>query len=119
MDLPSSGSGTKPQKPAPRAAWNASGMWVLLVLLMVLMFLWFTGNATAPEVSYDVFRTQLAADNIKQVEFNDHELTGKFKDPPIVKLRQARRQRRHDGREHQAQGRFSGRALAAGRRGFG
>ncbi len=86
MDQPTSGANRKPQPSTPRAAWNASGVWLLLVLLMALAFLWFAGNdRTAKVISYDFFRKQLDAGNIKQVEFTDHELTGKFKTAPEPK----------------------------------
>ena len=86
MDQPTSGPSPKPQQSTPRAAWNASGMWLLLLLLVALAFLWFAGyDRSLKLITYDVFRKQLKADNIKQVEFTDHELTGKFKEPPEPK----------------------------------
>ena len=41
MDQPSGGANPKPKPSTPRAAWNASGMWLLLVLMMALGFLYF------------------------------------------------------------------------------
>ena len=89
MDQPASGSSPKPS--TPRAAWNASGIWLLLLLLVALGFLLFVGNDRGLKViTYDVFRKQLDANNIKQVEFADHELTGKFKEIPGGKPAQSK-----------------------------
>ena len=86
MDQPTNGPSSKPQPSTPRAAWNASGVWLLLVLLTALGFLWLAGyDRTSKLITYDTFRSQLKADNIQQVEFTDHELTGKFKKAPKVK----------------------------------
>ena len=82
MDQPTGGATPKPKPSSPRAAWNASGPWLLLVLMMALGFLYFAGNNPAPKlVTYDAFRKQLKAGNVKQVEFSDHEVIGKFKEP--------------------------------------
>ena len=82
MDQPTGGATPKPKPSSPRAAWNASGPWLLLVLMMALGFLYFAGNNPTPKlVTYDAFRKQLKANNIKQVEFSDHEVIGKFKEP--------------------------------------
>jgi cell division protease FtsH len=85
MDQPTSGASPKPQQSTPRAAWNASGAWLLLILLLALTFLWMTTNPGSPkEIDYDFFRKQLQGNNIKEVLFTDHELIGKFKEPPEV-----------------------------------
>ncbi len=90
MDQPTGGTSPKPKVSSPRAAWNASGARLFLVLMLVLAFLYFTGNAAIPKaISYDYFRKQLQADNIKQVEFTDHELIGKFKEIPADKTEKA------------------------------
>ncbi len=86
MDQPTGGASPKPKLSTPRAAWNASGVWLFLILMLVLAFLYFTDKAAVPKaVSYSFFRDQLKANNVKQVEFTDHELIGKFKEVPEVK----------------------------------
>ena len=99
MDQPTGGANLKPKASTPRAAWNASGMWLLLILMLSLTFFYFVANGAAPKlVTYDFFRKQLKANNIAQVEFSDHEVIGKFKELPDVKAEKAEKAEKADAK---------------------
>ena len=57
------------------------GMAVIFALLM-----WYssTSQTTREEITYSTFREQLAQDNIKEVEFADRSVQGRFKKEPLV-----------------------------------
>jgi cell division protease FtsH len=70
-------------KAPQRPRWNSPAAWVVLTAIALLMLMLVNGDVTnRSEVSYDFFREQLAADNVKEVQFQGYELTGKFKQSP-------------------------------------
>ena len=71
-----------PGRPFVRQRPNTSLMWLLLVLLLVAGFLWFSGGSDRSEISYGMFRRELQRDNVAKGDVQGMKLRGQFKAPP-------------------------------------
>jgi cell division protease FtsH len=82
MDQQTNGAPGKPSPTTPRGAWNASFLWILLILVATVGLLYYkTPDGNPTEIDYDVFHKQLVNGNVQDVEFVDERqlLIGKFK----------------------------------------
>lgn len=67
----------------PRPRNNTSTLWLLLVLILIVSFLFFqSGPSQRSEITYGLFRQQLTAGNIAEVEVRGMRVQGRFKNPP-------------------------------------
>ena len=58
----------RPAKPPARPRLNATGMWLLVMLAMVLGFVWFQQRESSrDEITYSYFRAQLDEGNVSEV----------------------------------------------------
>jgi cell division protease FtsH len=85
-DKPSGGLPPQPVKPTLRPRWNSTGVWLVLLFIMLAGFLWFSNQGPdRDEITYSFFREELARNNIDEVEFvGADQLNGKFKQAPKV-----------------------------------
>lgn len=83
--------------PRPRFTSSTLGFFLFVLLLCGLVYFANEGGQKSP-VSYGLFRQQLAAGNVQQVEFvSKYEIRGKFKQLPLEL--QGRATKRNDGLE--------------------
>ena len=58
--IPEKRQSPSPEKPPAKPRRSTSTMWLLLVLALVLLFLWFSGDReNRSEISYGLFRREL------------------------------------------------------------
>lgn len=71
-----------PKKDAPPR--SSSMVWLLVVLALVILFLFFTGErGKRTEIKYGYFREQLQQNNIASVEIQGRTIKGEFKTAPL------------------------------------
>ncbi len=81
-------NGNKPAVEGPRPApsrprLSPNSILLMLVVLALLVFLYFgRSSVNRTEISYDFFWKQLQAGNISEVEFEEHQLLGRFHTRP-------------------------------------
>ena len=78
----------QPDKPRARPRLNATGIWLLVMVALMLAFVLFQNRESSrDEITYSYFREQLDEDNIREVEFlSTDRLVGKFSKPPRVRV---------------------------------
>jgi cell division protease FtsH len=59
-------------------------MWILLVLMLLMGFFFLRGSAAQYEVTYGLFRRELAKDNIANAKVKGSKILGEFKEPPVA-----------------------------------
>jgi len=83
MDKKPEGRPTPPEKHAPQPRMNTSTIWLLLVLMMVLGLLYFSGSsARRSEVPWPEFYTQLEEGNVAKAVSQGMAIRGEFRKPP-------------------------------------
>ncbi len=85
-DKPSGGLPPNSQKAANRPRLSSTGMWLVLLFMVLAGILYFSNEGPSrDEIPYSFFREELALKNIKEVEFvGGDELVGKFIAPPKI-----------------------------------
>ena len=80
-----------PPQPPVRPRMRPSGLWLMIALLGLSAFMFFSRpGSSRSEISYDFFWKQLKADNIAAVEFDGQTtLNGRFRKIPEVSASQA------------------------------
>ena len=74
-------------KPTARPRINSSSLWLLVVMLLVAGFLWYTSSGPRPtEIDYSLFRKQLESGNIREVEFRDSQVIGSFTKSVVIEV---------------------------------
>jgi cell division protease FtsH len=72
---------TPDKTPPPRL--NASMVWILMAVGMVVVFVYFSGRTPSRStITYGTFRQELDKDNIAKVNMQGMKLHGEFKEPP-------------------------------------
>ncbi|MEX0676738.1 MAG: ATP-dependent zinc metalloprotease FtsH [Pirellulales bacterium] len=105
-DKPSGGPDVQP-KISPVRRLNTYSVLVALTVVFAALLWWTSSESPKRErITYSQFRQELATDNIKEVEFTDRYVVGKFRRPPVVTKTETK-----DGKtvevEAQLQGEFS------------
>jgi len=73
-----------PEKPLSRQGPNMGTLAMFVIFVAIVLFLVYNGReAKQSRITYGLFREQLAADNIAEVEVQGVKVTGEFKEPPI------------------------------------
>jgi cell division protease FtsH len=74
-----------PSKPRPNPFSNSSNWWVLVLLILVLGYIYYSnGHGNRSEISYGLFRRQLDIDkNVASVNIQGAKVFGDFKKAPI------------------------------------
>ena len=88
MDKPSGTPSPQAPKANLRPRLNSSGIWLVLAFVLVAAFLYLQNEGPPrDEIDYGFFREQLDKGdkgNIKEVEFNENVVYGKFKAAPTI-----------------------------------
>ena len=72
-----------PSKPSPRPFSSPTNWWLLLILAGVLVYLFYASNREGrSEITYGMFRGQLAEKNIQRVKIQGAKVLGTFKKTP-------------------------------------
>ena len=80
---PSLPSPPSSSKPSPRPFSSPSNWWLLLILAGVLVYLFYASNREGrSEITYGMFRGQLAEKNIQRVRIQGAKVLGTFKKAP-------------------------------------
>ena len=79
------GGEKQPSKQAPAPRFSTSSVLIAIFLVFGLL-LWWTTTQTHPrqQITYSRFREELAADNVKEIDFTSSYAIGKFRNPPTV-----------------------------------
>ena len=88
MENQAQGGNTQKAAPPSRSRFSGSTMWMLLILLLLAVFLYFSSDRTPrSEILYSFFLEQVRNSNVSEVEFQSPSLVyGKFKKPPLEPL---------------------------------
>ena len=88
MENQAQGGNTQKAAPPSRSRFSGSTMWMLLILLLLAVFLYFSSDRTPrSEIFYSFFLEQVRDGNVSEVEFQSPSLVyGRFKKPPLEPL---------------------------------
>ncbi len=80
-----------PKRPLPaRPRLSPNGILLIIVVLAVITFFLVNRNSVQrSEISYDFFWKQVQGGNVSEVEFDDHQMLGKFRTRPEAPPHQA------------------------------
>jgi len=72
------------RRPGPQPRFGSPATWLIILILVLFVGLYVRGQASnSSEISYNFFRQQLAANNIKEVTIDGQEIRGQFRVPPL------------------------------------
>jgi cell division protease FtsH len=84
MDTQPQKQSPPPEKAVARQRRSTPAVWLLLVLVLVLGFLWFSsGRDDRSTITYGFFRSQLDAGNVTKIDIQGDQVHGEFKSCPV------------------------------------